>query len=162
MVVQLYKPNSYNTGCAFSFDIGTGNPSKKDPCVYVRAIKQHSWDAKKRNGSFSQNAKDPQKSISIKLNENEIGGIIFAIEKESEFSAYHSFEDNKTQISFKPYNKKDGTKAFSFGVTRNSTNKFGIGVEYSEAYALREFLKFFLKELYTFRFEENEKYKNSK
>jgi|TARA_R100000700_G_scaffold40089_1_gene54685 hypothetical protein len=160
MIVQYYKPNSKNTGCAFSFDIGANNKNQ-EPCVYVRAIKQHSWNDKTRTGSFSENAKDPDKSISIKLNEIEVGGLIFAIEKYKEFSAFHSYEDNKTSISFKPYKKKDGTDAFSFGVTRNSANKFGIGVEMSEAYGLREFLKFYLQELYICRLSKNKEFRNS-
>ena len=160
MIVQYYKPNSKNTGCAFSFDIGANNKNQ-EPCVYVRAIKQHSWNDKTRTGSFSENAKDPDKSISIKLNEIEVGGLIFAIEKYKEFSAFHSYEDNKTSISFKPYMKKDGADAFSFGVTRNSANKFGIGVEMSEAYGLREFLKFYLQELYIFRLSKNKEFRNS-
>ena len=101
MIVQYYKPNSKNTGCAFSFDIGA-NRKNQEPCVYVRAIKQYSWDASKRTGSFSANAKNPEKSISIKLNEIEIGGFIHAIEKYKDFSAFHSYEDNKTSISFFP------------------------------------------------------------
>jgi len=160
MIVQYYKPNSKNTGCAFSFDIGA-NRKNQEPCVYVRAIKQYSWDASKRTGSFSANAKNPEKSISIKLNEIEIGGFIHAIEKYKDFSAFHSYEDNKTSISFKPYTKKDGTAAFSFGVTRNSSNKFGIGVEMSEAYGLLEFLKFSLQELYMHRLDSNQKQRNS-
>ena len=159
MIVQYYKPNSKNTGCAFSFDIGANNKNQ-EPCVYVRAIKQHSWNSKTRTGSFSENAKNPEKSISIKLNEIEGGGLIFAIEKYNQFSAFHSYEDNKTSISFKPYKKKDGTDAFSFGVTRNSANKFGIGVEVSEAYGLREFLKFYLQELYIYRLSKNKSFRD--
>ena len=158
MIVQYYKPNAKNTGCAFSFDIGANNKNK-EPCVYVRAVKQYSWDGSKRTGSFSGNAKDPEKSISIKLNEIEIGGFINAIINYKEFSAFHSYEDNKTSILFKPYTKKDGSKAFSFGVTRNSANKFGIGVEMSEAYCLREFLKFYLQELYIYRLSKNKSFK---
>ena len=154
MIVQYYKPNAKNTGCAFSFDIGANNKNK-EPCVYVRAVKQYSWDGSKRTGSFSGNAKDAEKSISIKLNEIEVGGFINAITNYKDFSAFHSYEDNKTSISFKPYTKKDGTEAFSFGVTRNSTNKFGIGVEMSEAYGLSEFCKFFFQELYLYRRENN-------
>ena len=160
MIVQYYKPNSKNTGCAFSFDIGANNKNQ-EPCVYVRAIKQHSWNDKTRTGSFSENAKDPDKSISIKLNEIEVGGFIHAIEKYKEFSAFHSYEDNKTSISFNPYKKNDWTEAFSFGVTRNSANKFGIGVEMSEAYGLKEFLKFYLQELYIYRFSKNKEFRNS-
>ena len=159
MIVQLYKPNPRNTGYAFSFDIGSANQSQ-EPCVYVRAVRQHSWNDKKRTGSFSENAKNPENSLSIKINEIEMGGLINAIENKTEFSAYHSYEDNKTQISFKPYQKKDGSQAFSFGVTRNSTNKFGIGVEVSEAYCLLEFLRFTLQEIYAFRFARNEKLKS--
>jgi hypothetical protein len=160
MIVQYYKPNSKNTGCAVSFDIGPNNKNQ-EPCVYVRAVKQHSWNQSKRTGSFSENAKDPEKSVSIKLNEIEVGGLIYAIEKYKDFSAFHSYEDNKTSISFKPYQKKDGTDAFSFGITRNSSNKFGIGVEISEAYGLREFLKFFLQELYLNRLASAKAYKSN-
>jgi|TARA_R110002020_G_scaffold126312_2_gene284027 hypothetical protein len=160
MIVQYYKPNAKNTGCAFSFDIGVNNKNQ-EPCVYVRAIKQHSWNASSRTGSFSENAKDPDKSISIKLNEIEVGGLIHAIEKYTDFSAFHSYEDNKTSILFKPYTKKDGARAFSFGVTRNSANKFGIGVEMSEAYGLCEFLKFSLQELYIYRVSRAKSFRES-
>jgi hypothetical protein len=160
MIVQYYKPNAKNTGCAFSFDIGVNNKNQ-EPCVYIRAVKQHSWNSKTRSGSFSENSKNPEKSISIKLNEIEIGGFIQAIENYKEFSAFHSYEENKTSILFKPYTKKDGSKAFSFGVTRNSANKFGIGVEMSEAYCLREFLKFYLQELYICRLSKNKAFKDS-
>ena len=85
----------------------------------------------------------------------------YSIEKYKEFSAFHSYDDNKTSISFKPYKKKDNTDAFSLGVTRNSANKFGIGVEMSEAYGLREFLKFYLQELYIHRLSKNKEFRNS-
>jgi|TARA_Y100000361_G_C11151720_1_gene341495 hypothetical protein len=160
MIVQYYKPNSKNTGCAFSFDIGS-NQKNNEPCIYIRAIKQFSWNNERRTGSFSENAKNPEKSISLKINEIEAGGFINAIENYCDFSAFHSFQDNKTSISFKPYTKKDGTKAFSFGITRNSANKFGIGVEMSEAYGLLEFLKVFLQELYLYRLQKTKEYKAS-
>lgn len=160
MIVQYYKPNSKNTGCAFSFDIGS-NQKNNEPCIYVRAIKQFSWNNERRTGSFSENSKNPDKSISLKINEIEAGGFINAIENYCDFSAFHSFQDNKTSISFKPYTKKDGTKAFSFGITRNSANKFGIGVEMSEAYGLLEFLKVFLQELYLYRLQKTKEYKAS-
>ena len=161
MIVQYYKPNSKNTGCAFSFDIGS-NQKNNEPCIYIRAIKQFSWNAEKRTGSFSENSKNPEKSISLKINEIEAGGFINAIENYCEFSAFHSFQDNKTSISFKPYSKKDGTKAFSFGVTRNSAYNFGIGVEMSEAYGLLEFLKIYLQELYLHRLQKTKEYRESK
>ena len=152
MQYNLYKPNTKNTGCAFSFKIidqdKDGNPTK--PTFLIQAIKQAGWNSSNRTGTFSANAKDPEKNIYCKINENEVGAIIHAIERYSEFSAYHTFDDNKTTISFKPYEKNNGTKAFSLGVIKNSTLKFGIGVELGEARALKVLLELYLQKLFKF------------
>jgi predicted restriction endonuclease len=149
---DIYKPNSYNSGCAFSFKIlekdKEGNQQK--PSLLVQSIKQASWDANKRSGSFSANAKDPEKNIYFKLSENEVGGVLNAIENYTEFSAYHSYNDDKTQISFKPYTKKDGKKAFSLSVVKNSTLKFGMGVEIAEARTLKAFFDLFLFKYFSY------------
>jgi len=143
---DIYKPNASNAGCAFSFKIvetdKDGNLQK--PTFLVQSIKQASWNSQKRTGSFSANAKDPEKNIYFKLGENEVGGMLNAIENYTEFSAYHSYNEDKTQISFKPYTKKNGQKAFSFSVIKNSTLKFGIGVEISEARTLKGLFDLFL------------------
>jgi hypothetical protein len=149
-MIQLYKPNSKNTGCAFSFRVGTSG-KYKEPCMYVNCIMQHSWNEKTKNGSFAENVKNPEKTTIIKLSEFELGGIINAIENYTEYKAFHSHEDNKTSISFTPYQKNNGGKAFSFSIVRNSALKFGIGVEMSEAYAIREFCQLVLRRLYEFR-----------
>jgi len=81
----------------------------------------------------------------------ELGGFIYAIENYDSFKAYHTYEDNSTAISLNPYTKKNGEKAFSFTVTRNSANKFGIGLELSEAYLLVQFFKFVLNKLFVYR-----------
>lgn len=163
MVVQFYKPNPKNTGCAVSFDLGVNNKAKsQDYCVFAKAIKQFSWDDERKTGSFSGNAKDPEKSLILKLNENELGGLIWAIEHYEEFSAFHKFQENTTQIFFKPYTKKNGTKAFSFSIIRNTTNKFVAGIELGEAASLAIFLKLALEEIYTARIERNFKYFKSK
>jgi hypothetical protein len=149
MKFSLYKPNSKVTGCAFQFKIGQGKSDEKT--LYVSAIQQASWNENTKTGSFSENAKVAEKNLNIKLNENEIGGLLYAIREYKDFSAFHTFEDNKTQISFKPYQKKDGSNAFSFSVSRNGNQKFGIGIELGEAEALSEFLKFTLFEIYSSR-----------
>lgn len=143
---DIYKPNSYNTGCAFSFKIVETDKegNKVKPSVLVQSIKQATWDSQKKTGSFSGNAKDPEKNIYFKLNENEVGGILYAIENYKEFSAYHTYNDDKTQISFKPYTKKNGDKAFSLSVVKNSTLKFGMGIELSEARTLKGLFDLFL------------------
>ena len=151
--MKLYKPNSSNTGSAFGFQLGTGNKNK-EPSIFITAIQQFSWNEKTNT---IENSKNPEKSISLKLNENELGGFIYAIEQYTEFSAFHTYEENKTAISFKPYTKKNGQKAFSFSIIRNSANKFGMGVEMSEAYALCQFFKFSLNEIYYARQSANDK-----
>lgn len=159
-MIELYKPNSKNTGCAFGFKLGvTGK--YKEPCVYVNAIMQHSWDEKTRNGSFAENAKNPEKTTIIKLNQFELGGIIYAIENYSEYKGFHTHGDNKTAISFKPYSKQDGTKAFSLTITKNSALKFGIGIEAGEAYAIREFFKMVLQQLFKFKAASQTSYREN-
>lgn len=123
----------------------------KEPCVYVTAIKQYSWDNVKKTGSFNENKDNPDKKIQIKLDAQEIAGIIYAVEHNVEFSAFHSFEDTKTSISFKPYVKKKGGNAFSLTLKRNSAEDFGIGVELREAQLLIEFFKYVLTHFFEHR-----------
>jgi hypothetical protein len=155
MNYSLYKPNSKTTGCAFQFKIGQSKGG--DKVLYVSAIQQASWNENTKTGSFSENAKNPEKTLNIKLNENEIGGLIYAIRTYSDFSAFHTYDENKTQISFKPYTKQNDTKAFSFSVSRNGNQKFGVGIELSEAEALSEFLKFTLNQIYSSRTNNSSK-----
>jgi len=53
---DIYKPNSFNSGCAFSFKIvekdKEGNNQK--PSFLVQSIKQASWNSQKRTGSLFQ------------------------------------------------------------------------------------------------------------
>jgi len=153
-MINFYKPNSKNSGSAFGFRIGVQGKTQ-EPCLYMTAVQQHSWDSNKKKGSFSANSKNPEKSASVKFNESELGGFIFAIENYDKFNAFHSYDDNSTSISLSPYTKKDGTKAFSFSVTRNSSIKFGMGLEMSEAQLLSEYFKYILKELFDFRTHSN-------
>ena len=99
MSLTLYKPNSKNSGCAFSFRIGVNK--KYEPTLYVSAIQQFSWDASKRSGSFSGNRDNPDKNINIKFNEFECGAIISCIKNRFEYNTFHKFEDNKTTIKFR-------------------------------------------------------------
>tara|TARA_R110000868_G_scaffold290843_1_gene551035 strand:- start:676 stop:1137 length:462 start_codon:yes stop_codon:yes gene_type:complete len=149
---DIYKPNSFNSGCAFSFKIVEQDKdgNKVKPNLLVQSIKQASWNEKTRSGSFSANAKDPEKNIYFKLNENEVGGMLYAIENYGEFSAFHSYNEDKTTISFKPYLKKNGEKAFSLSVVKNSTLKFGMGIELGEARTLKALFDLFLFKLFNF------------
>ena len=65
MSLTLYKPNSKNLGCAFSFRAGINK--NKEPTIYVSAIQQFSWDSSKKTGNFSGNRDNPDKNINIKF-----------------------------------------------------------------------------------------------
>ena len=147
MNVAIYKPNAKTTGNAFNFQIST----KKDPTFYVNAIQQHSWNAKTKTGSFVQNREDPDKNISFKLNEFELGEILSAFEGRYAWDAFHSFNDNKTIIKLAPWDKKRTTKnkdgeqsfivpAFGISVTRNGNQTFRLPLEPGEVEALKRLI----------------------
>jgi len=154
-MIGIYRPNSKNSGCACSFYFGN------DGNVYINAIQQYSWDNNKKIGSFSENSKNSDKSISVKLSIFECGGLIHAIDSYEEYSMFHSYKDDKTQISFKPWVKNDpkNTKAFGLSIVRNSSDKFRIPIEYSDAVVIKQFLIFCLNK--TFLANEKKKSSNS-
>lgn len=137
-MISIYKPNKSNSGCACSFSIS------KDGVVFINAVQQASWDEANKTGSFADNAKNPEKSISVKLNGWECGSLIRSIEEFSDMSMFHTYKEDKTIINFKRWVKKDETKAFGLSISRNSNMKFQLPIEYSEAIVIREFLKFAL------------------
>ena len=134
MSISIYKPNSKNSGCAFSFRYGV--QKNGDPCLFVNSIKQYSWD-------------DPSKNLSIKFNEFECGSIISSLRNRYEYNTFHNYEGNKTTIKFSPWDKKikisslnQKTKqfeenyqvipAFGLSITRNGTDTFKIPLEPGE------------------------------
>lgn len=137
-MIQFYKPNSKNTGGALGM---AWSMSDDDPSIYVTFVKQFSWDDKNKTGSFKENAKEPGKNLTVKFSLTEIGGMIEAIERRTEFKAFHKFKDDQTQISMTYYNDNKGNKNLSFGAISNTTNKFGVGLTLGEAVVVREFLR---------------------
>lgn len=105
-MIQFYKPNAKNMGAACSFWYSPDNEA-----FFASIIKQASWNGKTRTGSFQAHKNDPEKNIKIKLNLNEIGGIIDCIENNREFSAYHSSPqaEHITKAKFSPYKKGEET-----------------------------------------------------
>jgi len=153
MSIQIYKPNKNNNGFAFSFYMGE-NQRDGSPSLFINAIAQHSWDDKKRIGSFSGSKSDTDKNISIKFNEFECGAIISAIENRYEWNTYHAYEDNKTQIKLSPWDKlitntkvnqktketyeeKVKLPAFGLVITRNGNQVFKIPIEPGEAQCIK-------------------------
>lgn len=153
MSIQIYKPNKNNSGFAFSFYMGE-NQRDGTPSLFINAISQHSWDDRKKIGSFSGSKDDPEKNISIKFNEFECGAIISAIENRYEWNTYHAYEENKTQIRLSPwdkevsntkvnqktketYSEKTTLPAFGLVITRNGNQVFKIPIEPGEAQCIK-------------------------
>ena len=149
MNLQIYKPNSKNSGAAFNFSIDTRG---EKPIFYVNAILQHSWNDSTKTGSFSGNKDNPDKKLAIKLNEFELGEMLSTFNTRIPWSGFHDFNDNKTSISLTPWDKtkklKDKTgnfhefvlPAFGFSVTRNGSQNFRISLEPGEAEVLKRFI----------------------
>jgi hypothetical protein len=163
-MISFYKPNNKNTGTACSFSV---NP--KDESIWSSLIKQSSWNDLKKIGSFSENQNNPNKSVKIKFSLVEAAGILNALEKNVEFSAYHTSEKQSTQIKLSPYIRDDKQVGFSYVVNRtdkqNSENKqtYLIGFYFNEAALLKEFIKYALNSIFeNQRIENIKRIKNSK
>ena len=151
-MIQFYKPNAKNTGAACSFWY---NPQHE--AFWASIIRQASWDAKSRTGSFQKNKNVQEKNVKIKLSLNEVGGILDCLENNREFSAFHNSPqaEHITKMKFAQY-LKDGTQlGFIFMASKepkdNPSEKvtFSIALNFGEAVALRECLLFMMKSLFS-------------
>ena len=177
MSISIYKPNAKNSGCAFSFRYGVQD--NKEPCLYVSAIQQHSWDSNSRTGNFSANANNPSKNLKIKFNEFECGSIISCFKRRYEYNTFHTFEENKTTIKISPWDKeikmsslnpstkkledkKQIVPAFGISITRNGADSFKISLEPGEVEVISEFIRTIISKIIDFRINAQiEKIKNS-
>ena len=170
MNVAIYKPNSKNAGCAFSFRVSTQG---KQPVFYVNAIQQYSWDDKKKTGSFIKNKDAEDKNVSFKLNDFELGEILSSISSRVPWNGYHSYNDNTTMIRFAPWDKprkikgKDGadqtftSPAFGISVTRNGNQNYRIALEPGEVEVLKKLIERYFEEIFNARAKEQESYQRS-
>lgn len=131
--LTFYKPNPRNTGGAAQFNI---SQDKDKIEIYANLTRQVSWDDTTKKGTFK--SEDPNNSVALKLNIFELGAIAHAITTNTAFSTVHMFQGGSTSIAFKPYTKKNGETAFGFSVIKNK-EKYGIGIELSEAYVIKKF-----------------------
>jgi hypothetical protein len=163
-MISFYKPNSKNTGTACSFSVNS-----KEGSIWSSLIKQSSWNEGTKTGSFSTNRDNPQKSAKIKFSITEAAGLLEALDKNVEFSAYHSSEKQITKIKFSPYIKDDKQVGFSYSVNKESKenieNKqsFLLGFYFNESRLLKEFLTHALSSVFKAQeIEALKKFKNSK
>lgn len=168
MSISIYKPNSKNTGSGFSFQIGISKA--QEPALFIKSILQSNWDSNKKQGSFKGNLDNSEKNITVKFSEYEVGHIIHAMRTRCTYTTYHSYSSDRTNIKFMPWAKKakksmknkDGewedqwieVPAFSLSFVRNGNQNFVIGLEPGETETVIEFLKFYLKTLFSHRFDK--------
>ncbi len=158
MSLPIYKPNAANKGSAFTFNFGPakkGGDTKGDLALYVSTVLQATWNPATKQGTFKENAKDQSKTLNMKLNEFEVGGLINSIQRRVEFKGYHTFPggSGSVQFSFTPSEKEGVFNGFVFSILRsNDKAVFRIGIGPHEAVALSSFLDFGLKRLWQNRF----------
>lgn len=159
MKYTLYKPNSKNSGSAFSFDLTNDRNNK--PVLFVSMIQQYSWNDSTKNGSFKENAKNPEKSATIMLNETEAGEFLSSFKVRIPYVAFHKREDSSTIIKLNPWDKKRKVKekgedsfyttpAWGLSVSKNSSQLFQLPIEGGEAEALSELLKAYIGKVFEF------------
>jgi len=172
MSIQLYKPNSKNTGSAFTFSIGV-NKNNPLPAFYISAIAQHSWNDEKKIGSFSGNSKNPEKTVNVKINELECGEIMSAFKNRHEYSTFHSFDGNNTSIKFSPWDKdvkvskydpssksykdeKEKVPAFGLSISKGKGNTFKIGLDPGEVEIILKLLEMYVLKFIDAKIKQNE------
>ena len=96
-----------------------------------------------------------------------MGHIIHAFRSRIEYTTFHSFGEDKTNIKFSPWDKKVKKSikdpngqwkeewvtigAFGIQFTRNGNQTFQIGLEPGECEVVMEYLKFILREIFNHR-----------
>lgn len=141
--VSYYKPNSQNRGAASQFQFGA---KEGDFGLYLSIIKQSSWNNESKRGSFSENAKNPSKNKKIKFNEVEASSICRVIDNlDEKWTTVHKSDAKTTSISFSKYIKDEVHLGFGISIGEKGGESFMIGLNNSEGYLLREFLKEYIQ-----------------
>lgn len=162
MKFTLYKPNAKNTGSAFTFDCTKDRNG--NPVLFVSMILQYGWNDERKTGSFKENAKNPDKSTTIKLTDIEAGEFLSSIKTRIPFLGFHKTEEKTTIIKFTPWDKnriiknKDGQETFKspawgLTVTKNSSQFFKLPIEAGESECLAVLLEGYIKQSLTAKSE---------
>ena len=153
--MQLYKANKSNKGAACSFGFNS-----KDGALFTQIVKQVSYDESRHIGSFSGGEK-----IVIKSGITEIGAFLDVLQRNVEYSTVHTTKDGTTQIWFAPYVvEADGVKTqkgYGLRVARKSSDgkesKFLMPFNFGEAAALKVYLDFVLRHIFSADYAEEKK-----
>ena len=170
-MIQIYKPNSKNTGSAFTFSKNV-DVKTNSPVFYISAIAQHGWNEETKTGSFAGNSKDPSKTINMKINELEAGEFISAFNNRYENTAFHSYDGNNSTIKVTPWDKsvkvskydpstkgftdsKITVPAFGFTLSKGKGNTIKIALDPGEVENVKILLSSFISDSLDFKFKSN-------
>ena len=103
MSFQIYKPNSKNQGSALNINISL--QKGKEPLLFINLIRQFSWNADTKKGSFAGNKDQPEHTVNMKIGASECGEIISAISNRYNYSAFHTFNNNSTTLTLSPWDQ---------------------------------------------------------
>ncbi len=177
MSIQIYKPNSKNTGSAFTFSKSKDKKTGQ-PVFYISSISQYSWNEESKTGSFSGNSKNPDKTINVKISELEAGAFLSCFSSRYEYTAFHSYEGNNTTIKATPWDKKQkiskydpSTKGFSdveievpafgFTLSKGKGNSIKIALDPGEVEVITRLFDIFIKDYLEYQISKSESYSNS-
>tara|TARA_Y100000361_G_scaffold153006_1_gene173780 strand:- start:334 stop:906 length:573 start_codon:yes stop_codon:yes gene_type:complete len=157
-MIQFYKPNSKNTGSACSFSY-----NKKDKALWVNFIRQASWNAESKTGTFK--GATPDKKASSKFSVTELAGLVHAIETNGEYGNFHGNKERNTTFKFSPYVREGNQVGYSFSLNQNNSQEnlkksFIIGFTFAEGRMLKEYALTVLKNYFTEEIDTNQ-YNNS-
>lgn len=164
--MQIFKPNSANTGAALSFRLDF---SKTDTLsLFASLVKQASWNAQTKTGSFAANAdKGNPNNINVKFSLYEICAFIRSFETGVPFSAYHTSSGGTTvTVSMKTFEHKpkegatnqEPTTVWGLQVIKNKTEQFKCPISLDEAVGIREYLRWGLMKYFSQQLTEQAKY----
>lgn len=155
---SIYKPNKTATGSLFTFNVSKGSNDKAS-ALYVSAVKQASWS--NGRGSFRENARNPEKTITVKFNQTEMGELKLAfrtylsLHVDNKLSFFHRNGDTDTRIYLSRYEVGD-KKGYKLAINRNS-NTFVIGLTLGEGEVLHDLLGDGIKQILDEAKEEDQK-----
>lgn len=152
MPLQFYAANGKSSGGALSVSFNS-----KDRAVYFNLIKQVSWDANTKKGTFKGG-----KQLNFKLSLDEVGSIIHTIRTNGNTKFFHSFGDSSTTGNFNYFLIKSTDPKFpdrqGFGLSlKNGTDEFKVALSLGGATNLMEYLVFALNHCYSALYASDKK-----
>lgn len=149
MSATFFSPTSKMTGSALFVSFNS-----KDASIFMKFVKQTSWDDKTKRGAFKDG-----KYINFKLSIDEASDIIRAIRDKDECSFYHTFDGDVTTGKFNHYSiEKDGKTKKGFGLTvKKDPDEYKCGFNYGAAERLAQYLEFALSHIFSADYAKDKK-----